>query len=102
MVTIQNAAPTHITESTDPQQQGRVTWLRSLDPTGKPLLSDIACPLSRMLPTLQGKDSTRYEGVLHTDHAVREELFVDRDPANSYQAILDGFHLSLQPRPRRL
>src|SRR4051794_25994417 len=45
----------------------------------EPMVSDIACPLSRMLPTLEGKDWTRYEGVLHTDHAVREEFFVDRE-----------------------
>ena len=28
---------------------------------------------------LQGRDWTRYEGLIHTDHAVREEFFADRD-----------------------
>lgn len=28
---------------------------------------------------LEGKDWTRYEGLLHTDHAIREEFFADRD-----------------------
>jgi hypothetical protein len=95
MLTIQNAAPTRITDNPDPQEQGRVTWLRPLDPTGKPLLDDIACPLSRMLPTLEGKDWTRYEGVLHTDHAVREEFFVDREipPTTTKPYLMDFTYL---------
>lgn len=30
---------------------------------------------------LEGMDWTRYEGVLHTDHAVRAEFFLDREVA---------------------
>ena len=81
MFTIQNAAPTHETDSTEPPEQGRATWLRSLDPDGKVLATGVACPLSKLPTTLEGKDWTRYEGVLHTDHAVREEFFLDRERA---------------------
>jgi hypothetical protein len=34
-----------------------------------------------MPAALDGKDWTRYEGLLHTDHAVREEFFFDREVA---------------------
>ena len=81
MLTIQNAAPTRDTDSTEPREQGRATWLRSLDADGKALATDVACPLSKVPRTLEGKDWTRYEGVLHTDQAVREELFLDRKVA---------------------
>lgn len=81
MLTIKNAAKTRETDSDDPSEQGRVTWLRPLAHDGKPLVADVACPLSRMPRTLEGMDWTRYEGVLHTDHAVREEFFMDRDVA---------------------
>jgi hypothetical protein len=101
MLTIQNAAPTHTTESTVAQEQGRVTWLRSLDATRKPLVNDIACPLSRVLPTLEGKDWTRYEGVLHTDHAVREEFFVDREipPTTTKPYLMDFTYLYNHGQP---
>lgn len=81
MLTIKNAAPTRESDVDDPAEQGRVTWLRPLKPDGKPLVADIACPLSKVPRTLEGKDWTRYEGVLHTDHAVREEFFLDRETA---------------------
>ena len=45
------------------------------------MAAGVACPLSKVPTTLEGKDWTRYEGVLHTDHAVREELFLDREVA---------------------
>ena len=48
-----------------------------------------------MPTTLEGKDWTRYEGVLHTDHAVREELFLDREvaPMASKPYLMDFTYL---------
>lgn len=81
MITITNSAPTKSTDSGNPEAEGRVTWLRSLDESGRPLVGHLQCPLDDVPGRLQGKDWTRYEGLLHTDHAVREEFFVDRDVA---------------------
>lgn len=81
MLTIQNSAQTQKTESQDPIEQGRVTWLRDVDQSGQPLVSGVGCPLSEVPRSLSGKDWTRYEGLLHTDHAVRAEFFVDRELA---------------------
>ena len=78
MITIAQARPTAQGAAETPGADGRVTWLRDLDGDGKPLLSHIPCPLSNVPGQLQGKDWTRYEGVLHTDHAVRAEFFADR------------------------
>ncbi len=95
MLTIQNAAPTRTTDSAEPQVQGRVTWLRSLDANGKPLVENISCPLAKVPATIEGKDWTRYEGLLHTDHAVREEFFVDREiaPTASRPYLMDFTYL---------
>ncbi len=95
MLTIQNAAPTRSTDSSVPQEQGRVTWLRPLDANGKPLVENISCPLAKVPATLDGKDWTRYEGLLHTDHAVREEFFVDREvaPTASKPYLMDFTYL---------
>ncbi len=95
MLTINNAMPTRGTDSLEPSEQGRVTWLRSLDSQGKPFLSDVGCPLDRIPTTLAGKDWTRYEGLLHTDHAVREEFFSDRDvaPTASRPYLMDFTYL---------
>ena len=81
MVTIRNAAPTRGMDGGEAPEQGRATWLRTLGLDGKPLVAGVACPLSKVPTTLEGKDWTRYEGVLHTDHAVREEFFLDREVA---------------------
>ena len=81
MLTIESSARTRETESADPLEQGRVAWLRRLGADGRPLVAKVACPLSSVPRSLEGKDWTRYEGVLHTDHAVREEFFSDRDIA---------------------
>lgn len=62
-----------------PQSEGRVTWLRDLDDAGRPLVAHIASPLAVTPANLVGKDWTRYEGLLHTDHAVRAEFFLDRE-----------------------
>jgi len=101
MLTIQNAAPTRTADGTDPIAQGRVTWLKPLDAGGKPLIADVACPLARIPTTLEGKDWTRYEGLLHTDHAVREEFFVDRDtaPTASKPYLMDFTYLYDQQQP---
>ena len=48
------------------------------------------------MPTpLEGKDWTRYEGMLHTDHAVREEFFMDREvaPTASKPYLMDFTYL---------
>jgi hypothetical protein len=95
MFTIRNAMPTCQTESADPLEQGRVTWLRPLDDAGKPLVRNIQCPLAKMPVVLEGKDWTRYEGVLHTDHAVREEFFLDREvaPTSTRPYLMDFTYL---------
>jgi hypothetical protein len=95
MLTIQNAVPTKSTESDDPIEQGRATWLRSVDANGRPLVEDIECPLTRVPVMLEAKDWTRYEGVLHTDHAVREEFFIDRQmaPTSSRPYLMDFTYL---------
>lgn len=79
MITIAQAHPTASGGAAgSPQAEGRVTWLRDLDANGTPLLAQIPCPLVNVPGQLKGKDWTRYEGVLHTDHAVRAEFFADR------------------------
>ncbi len=95
MLTIQNAAPTKSADSTDPLEKGLATWLRPLDASGKPLVEDILCPLAKVPAVLEGKDWTRYEGVLHTDHAVREEFFLDREvaPTASKPYLMDLTYL---------
>jgi hypothetical protein len=95
MLTVSNAAPTKPAHPQSPAEQGCATWLRPLDSTGKPLLAEVACPLDRVPPVLAGKDWTRYEGVLHTDHAVREEFFVDREiaPTASRPYLMDLTYL---------
>lgn len=81
MLTIAQAHPTKSEGATSggPGGDGRITWLRDLDSAGRPLVKNIACPLKSPPKQLQGKDWTRYEGLIHTDHAVREEFFADRD-----------------------
>lgn len=95
MLTVQNAAPTRSAESGDPAEEGRATWLRPLDANNKPLVVDSRCPLDRVPAMLEGKDWTRYEGVLHTDHAVREEFFLDREiaPTASKPYLMDFTYL---------
>jgi hypothetical protein len=84
MITIAQAHPTRAGAGkdparTDPRGEGRLTWLRGLDERGRPLLAHVPCPLKSPPRQLQGKDWTRYEGLIHTDHAVRAEFFADRD-----------------------
>jgi hypothetical protein len=80
MVTIDNAETGKIAARNadePPIAEGRSTWLRPLE-DGKPAIPEIASPLSKTPAKLEGKDWTKYEGYLHTDHAVREEFFRDR------------------------
>jgi len=95
MITINNAMPTRNKEGNSPAEQGRVTWLRSLDAIGKPFVQNSRCPLAKLPGPLEGKDWTRYEGLLHTDHAVREEFFFDRDvaPTASRPYLMDFTYL---------
>lgn len=77
MQTILHATPTNA-GGPDPEGKGRATWLLPLTPDGKPVVEHLTCPLSSVPATLAGKDWTRYEGLYHTDHAVRDEFFTSR------------------------
>jgi hypothetical protein len=87
MRTIKSAAPTKSVIAGakppgtvgDPLAEGRATWLVNVDGDGKPFLRDVAPPWKTSPKDLEGKDWTRYEGVLHTDHAIRQEFFDPRD-----------------------
>ena len=71
---------------------GRATWLRPLDADGQALVRRVRCPFAKTPRSLEGKDWTRYEGWLHTDHAVREEFFVGGDgPATVKRPYLMDF-----------
>lgn len=87
MRTIKSAAPTKAImvgtpapkSVVDPEAEGRVTWLVNLGADGRPLLRGVAPPWDEAPADLQGKDWTQYHGMLHTDHAVRDEFFDPRD-----------------------
>ncbi|MGH7243402.1 MAG: hypothetical protein ACREJD_08310 [Phycisphaerales bacterium] len=95
MATIRNAEPTKPGTAGDAATEGRATWLLPLSAKGQPLVERLACPLSKVPAMLEGKDWTRYEGVLHTDHAVREEFFQDREaaPTASKPYLMDFTYL---------
>ena len=109
MLTIANAVPTKRyrdlgksdSQSVSPQDDGCVTWLRETDSDGRPFLADVPCPLSKVPNQLEGKDWTRYEGYLHTDHAVREEFFLDREtpPTRSAPYLMDLTYLYDEDAP---
>lgn len=86
MVTIENAEPGKVPSKPNSAAPagGRVTWLRALR-DGKPFISDIPSPLKQTPSSLQNKDWTKYEGFLHTDHAVRSEFFQDRDVPPTFE-----------------
>ena len=69
--------------------------MRPLGEKGNPLVEKVPCPLSSVPATLAGKDWTRYEGLLHTDHAVREEFFLERAvaPTASRPYLMDFTYL---------
>jgi hypothetical protein len=82
MLTIDQAKKHKVIVSGKTLQQdpdGRVTWLLPLSASGEPVVASIPSPLQPMPRTLEGKDWTKYAGYLHTDHAVREEFFQDRE-----------------------
>ncbi|NUQ75584.1 MAG: hypothetical protein HUU21_18725 [Polyangiaceae bacterium] len=79
----------------DPIAEGRVTWLRDLGLDNRPRKNS-ECPFKDGVPKrLQGKDWTTYEGLLHTDHNVRDEFFVNsaRPPACSRPYLMDFTYL---------
>ena len=89
MKTIETAHPTKTEPTGRPAQtaaaaraQGRVMWLLDLE-DGKPVVEHLTCPFKKSVPsTLATKDWTKYDGWLHTDHAVRAEFFDGHvDPA---------------------
>jgi hypothetical protein len=110
MLTIARAAATsksHDSEkmpgksASDTTGDGRLTWLMPLDSSGQPFLRDVTCPLSSVPKQLQGKDWTRYEGFIHTDHAVREEFFQSREFPSTHSSphLLDFTYLYDENNP---
>lgn len=95
MSTIRNAEPTRVGTPGDPASEGRVTWLVPLNEQGRPIVERLGCPLAKVPSALAGKDWTRYEGLLHTDHAVRAEFFQDREvaPTASRPYLMDFTYL---------
>jgi hypothetical protein len=82
MLTIDNAEKGKVAtkdRAKQPDPEGRSTWLKPLSPEGMPQVPGLTSPLAKTPDRLQSKDWTKYEGYLHTDHAVREEFFQDRD-----------------------
>jgi hypothetical protein len=103
MLTIDNAAKGKVVARDPSMQQdpdGRVTWLRALSADGEPHVADIPTPLTNVPGRLEGKDWTKYEGYLHTDHAVREEFFQDREtpPTIERPYIMDFIYIYAEGR----
>lgn len=74
------------------KEEGRVTWLLDLNAEGKPVVERLPCPLDKVPGQLAGKDWTKYEGLIHTDNAVREEFFDGRaEPLTSHKPPLMDF-----------
>jgi hypothetical protein len=97
MMTIAKAHPSKgVKDGAPPTEQtareeGRVTWLLDLK-LEKPFVERLPCPLSSVPKQLAGKDWTKYEGLLHTDHAVREEFFDGRaEPVTRHKLPLLDF-----------
>jgi hypothetical protein len=97
MMTIARSHPTRPTTSGDKSEkgaraEGRVTWLLDVNEEGKPIVPRLQCPLEKVPEQLVGKDWTKYEGLLHTDNAVREEFFDGREqPLSSRKPPLMDF-----------
>lgn len=74
------------------KQEGRVTWLLDLNAEGQPVVARLPCPLEKVPAQLAGKDWTKYEGLIHTDNAVREEFFDGRaEPLTRHNPPLMDF-----------
>lgn len=101
MSTIRNAEPADGEAAGDPEAEGRATWLLPLGDQGRPIVAGLTCPLSRVPSALEGKDWTRYAGLLHTDHAVRAEFFQDRDiaPTSNKPYLMDFTYLYNETDP---
>ena len=95
MLTIASARGSEDSRGREGVGDGRATWLRPLDGNGEALVKGVECPFKRTPRILEGKDWTRYEGWLHTDHAVREEFFVERDrpPTANRPYLMDFTYL---------
>ena len=98
MMTIARSHPTKGTKENalrteqTAREEGRVTWLLDLNQQGKPVVEHLPCPLENPPGQLKGKDWTKYEGLLHTDNAVREEFFDGRgEPLTTHKPPLMDF-----------
>jgi len=97
MMTIARSHPTRTINDTDrsekaAREEGRVTWLLDLNKEGKPVVSRLPCPLEKVPGQLAAKDWTKYEGLLHTDNAIREEFFDGREePLSKHKPPLMDF-----------
>jgi hypothetical protein len=75
-----------------------VTWLLDLNRQGLPIVARLPCPLDKVPEQLARKDSTMYEGLIHTDNALREEFFDGPDepltnhkpPLMDFMSLYDG------------
>lgn len=104
MITIDNADKNRIVttdRAKQPDPEGRSTWLARVSPEGTPRVRNLASPLATTPDRLEGKDWTKYEGYLHTDHAVREEFFQDRDipPNINRPYVMDFTYIFDQSQP---
>ena len=69
-----------------------MTWLLDLNAEGQPVVAKLPCPLEKVPAQLAGKDWTKYEGLIHTDNAVREEFFDGRaEPLTKHKPPLMDF-----------
>jgi hypothetical protein len=74
------------------RDEGRLTWLLDLNAEGKSVVARLPCPLEKVPGQLAGKDWTKYEGLIHTDNAVREEFFDGRtEPLTKHKPPLMDF-----------
>jgi hypothetical protein len=84
MMTVARAHPTKPVKPEAPpteqtaKEEGRLTWLLDLK-DGRPIVERLPCPFAAVPKQLANKDWTKYEGWIHTDHAVREEFFAGCD-----------------------
>jgi hypothetical protein len=99
MATIDSAEPGMVPNkpNTPAPAGGRVTWLRPLE-DGKPFVCDVPSPLKKTPSSLQNRDWTKYEGFLHTDHAVRSEFFQDREVPSTFEKpyVMDFMYIYAQ------
>lgn len=60
---------------------GPATWLKELSENGEPYVKELKCPFDssndKEKMYLDGKDWTKYNGHIHSDHSIRPEFFFD-------------------------